>query len=202
MGTIEVESEGNDPGKAELFKLAGAAVFKDLRLVGLLNGYETDGLNWATNHMKDGRINAELPGGQGNVGMLITHAERKITAEIKGDRVWFNLLLQGRGTLIENNTDLDITRPKMIALVQHALEQSAKKQVQDVIIKLQRQYNADAVGFGQILHRNKPKEWKKLKSRWDRSFAKANIAVDVKLTIGSAGMSGPPLQLNQKENRK
>lgn len=202
MGAIEVEPDGNDQVKGGLFKLAGSAVFKEMRMVGLLNGEETDALNWATNHMEDGRINAALPDGQGNVGMLITHARRKITADTRGERIRFKVLLQGKGTLIENNTDLDISRPKYIALAEQALEKSAEKQVSDAMLKLQKQFDADAVGFGQILRRNKPKQWKSIQSQWERKFAEADIEVVVKLSIAGAGMAGPPLQWNKKEIRE
>ncbi|MFC3803457.1 Ger(x)C family spore germination protein [Cohnella sp. GCM10012308] len=202
MGAIAVEPEDKDPGKTGLFKLAGSAVFKETKMVGLLDGDETDGLNWATNHMKNGRINAELPQEQGNVGILVTHAEREITADIQGDRIRFTLLLQGKGMLFENNTKLDITRPNNIALVERALEATAEKQVQDVLRKVQKQFDADPVGFGLFLHQNKPKQWKTLQKQWGRSFAAAEIKVVVKLTIGGAGMAGPPLQWNKKEIRE
>ncbi|CAI6087739.1 Ger(x)C family spore germination protein [Cohnella sp. JJ-181] len=199
MGVIEVESEGKDQNKPGMFKLSGSGVFKQLKLVGLLDGYETDGLNWATNHMKDGRINAEIPGTKGNVGILITYASRKISIDTHGDRMQFKLLLQGKGTIIENNTELDVTRPKNVALVQHGLEKAAEKQVSEALNKLQKQFDADAVGFGQALYRNSPREWKAVKNQWDRKFAEAKLNVQVKLTIGGAGMVGPPLQLDEKE---
>jgi len=202
MGAIELGPEGNDPVKAGLFRLAGSAVFKEAKMVGLLDGRETDGLNWATNHMEDGRINAELPHGQGNVGMLVTHARRKITTDMNGDRVRIKVMLQGKGTLIENNSVLDITRPKNIVLAQQALERSAEQQVLDAVRKLQKQYHADAIGFGQMLRRNKPKQWRAIQYQWDRKYAEAEIDVVVKLTIGGAGMSGPPLQWNKKEIRE
>ncbi|WP_420872090.1 Ger(x)C family spore germination protein [Cohnella rhizosphaerae] len=202
MGAIEVEPEGNDPAKNGMFKLAGSAVFKKTKMVGKLDERETDGLNWATNHMKDKRINAALPGGQGNVGMLVTHAERKIAADASGDRIRFKILLQGKGALFENNTRLDVTRPKNIAIAKAALEKSARKQVADVLLKLQKEYGADVVGFGRLLHQNKPKRWKAIQSEWNRKFVEAEIAVDVRLDISGAGMAGPPLQWNPKEIRK
>ncbi|MDI4645784.1 Ger(x)C family spore germination protein [Cohnella hashimotonis] len=202
VGAIEVEPERKDSGRTGLFKLAGSGVFKETKMVGLLDGSETDGLHWAQNHMKNGRINAELPDGLGNVGILVTHAERKITADTKGERIRFELLLEGKAMLFENNSKLDISRPKNIARVERALETKAEKQVLDVLIRLQKQYGADPVGFGLFLHQNKPKQWKAMQNHWEQSFTKANIKVVVKLNVGGAGMAGPPLQWNQKEIRE
>ncbi|MCM3628314.1 Ger(x)C family spore germination protein [Paenibacillus glycanilyticus] len=200
MGVIEAVSEGSNPSnKTNMFKLSGAAVFKDLKLVGLLDGFEADGLNWANSHMKDGRINAELPEGIGNVGMVVVRASRMIKSDLRGDRIHFKIILHGKGTLIENNTDLDVSVPKNLTLVQHALEKSAEKQIHNAILKLQKQFKADAIGLGRELYRNKPTEWKAVQKEWDQKFAEAEVTVDVKLTIGGAGMAGPPLQLNAEE---
>ncbi|GMK44395.1 putative spore germination protein YfkR [Paenibacillus glycanilyticus] len=199
MGVIEADSEGSGQSKTSVFKLSGAAVFKNLKLVGLLNSYETDGLNWARDHMEDGRINSELPDGKGNVGMVVTHANRSITSEIKGDQIKFKILLQAKGALVENNSNLDVTRPQNLIFVQEALEKTAEKQIQDAINKLQKRFHADAVGLGRELYRNKPKEWKAIQTQWDNKFSEAYITVDVKLSIGGAGMAGPPLQLSEKE---
>ncbi|ACT01560.1 Ger(x)C family spore germination protein [Paenibacillus sp. JDR-2] len=199
MGVIEADSEGSGQSKTSVFKLSGAAVFKNLKLVGLLNSYETDGLNWARDHMEDGRINSELPDGKGNVGMVVTHANRSITSDITGDQIKFKILLQAKGALIENNSDLDVTRPQNLIFVQEALEKTAEKQIQDAIMKLQKRFHTDAIGLGRELYRNKPKEWRAVQTQWDSKFSEADITVDVKLSIGGAGMAGPPLQLSEKE---
>ncbi|CAM3396835.1 Ger(x)C family spore germination protein [Paenibacillus lupini] len=202
VGVIEADSEGSNPSKNNVFKLGGSAVFKDLKLVGLLDGNETDGLNWARGHMKDGRINAELVDGKGNVGMVVTHANRMIKTDLQGDRIQFKIILHGKGTLIENNTDLDVSLPKNLTLVQDALEKSAEKQIHVAVNKLQKQFKADAIGLGRELYRDKPNDWKLIRNEWDQNFAEADVTVDVTLTIGGFGMVGPPLQLNEEGIKK
>lgn len=198
MGVIEAETEGANQS-IPVFKLSGAAVFKNLKLVGLLNSYETNGLNWARNHMKDGRINTELPNEKGSVGMVVTHANRTITSDFNGDRIKFKIILKANGTLFENNSALNVNRPQNIALIQQSLERAAERQVKDAIVKLQKRFDADAIGLGRELYRNKPNEWKTIQAQWDRKFSEADVTVDVKLSISGAGMAGPPLQLNEKE---
>ncbi|GLX67875.1 Ger(x)C family spore germination protein [Paenibacillus glycanilyticus] len=199
MGVIEAESEGAGQSKTSVFRLSGAAVFKNLKLIGMLNGYETNGLNWLKNHMEDGRINAELPDGKGSVSMVVAHANRTITSKVKGDQIQFKIVLQAKGPLFENNSNLNVSRPQNLALIQHSLEEAAERQVQEVIVKLQKRYQTDAIGLGRELYRSKPRAWQAVQAEWDRKFAEADISVDVKLSISSAGMAGPPLQLNEKE---
>ena len=98
---------------------------------------------------------ADFPEGNGNVGMILTNTKRTITPEIRGNKIKFNIQLQGEGSLNENNTPLDVGQPKNLELVQKALEKSVEKQVRKFLSKIQKQYKVDIVGFGQEIYRNR-----------------------------------------------
>lgn len=201
MGVIGPERDSAEiqTNKDKLFKLAGSALFKDLKLVGFLDDNETNGFLWATDRMKNGRVNAELPNDGGMVGIVLNRAKRTITSNINGDKVKIKLQLQGQGSIVENNTRLDIGRPNNLEMVEKALEKSVEREVREVVTKLQKQYKVDNVGFGQAIYRSKPKQWKALKSQWDSRFPDVDVAIAVKIDLDGAGMAGPPLQLNPKE---
>ncbi|MGO4543627.1 Ger(x)C family spore germination protein [Paenibacillus sp. 2TAB23] len=204
MGVIEPErfSEATKGNENKIFNLTGTAVFKDLKLIGFLDDTETSGLMWATDRMKFGRINAALPDRGGTVGIVLSHAERKITSKVSGDNIKVNIQLHGQGSFVENNTRLDISRPQNLLLVQHALEKSVELQIRKALTKIQKRYQVDSTGFGQEIHRNKPKQWKALKDQWDSKYPELDISIDVRLSINGAGMAGPPLQLKEKETIK
>ncbi|MFC5648017.1 Ger(x)C family spore germination protein [Paenibacillus solisilvae] len=201
MGVIEpdVVLKGMKQSENNMFRLSGTAIFKNFKLAGFLNGKETGGLLWVTGKMKLGRVTANLPEGNGNVGMVLTSTKRRITPVIRGNKVKIIVQLQGEGSLYENNTLLDVGQQKNLELVQHALEKSVEKQVQDFLSKIQKQYKVDIVGFGQEIYRNQPKQWKALKEQWDTKFPEADISIAVKLNVRGSGMAGPPLQWNEKE---
>ncbi|MBM7564868.1 Ger(x)C family spore germination protein [Paenibacillus sacheonensis] len=199
-GVIEVQhSPGGSNDKNNIFKLAGSALFKDLKVVGFLDGVDTDGFMWATDRMKHGRVSTELPNGAGIVGVMLNHADRKIKAEVIGDRIKVNIRLSGQGSLVENNSALDISRPKNVALVEKCLEKTVQKQVRSTIDKLQRQYKVDSIGFGRDIYQNRPKQWNAVKSQWDPKYQNAEVSIEVKIQLKGSGMAGPPLQLKDKE---
>ncbi|TDL75675.1 Ger(x)C family spore germination protein [Rhodococcus qingshengii] len=202
LGVIERDALSEGGKESKLFKLSGSAIFKDLNLVGFLNENETNGFLWVTDRMKYGIINARLPEDDGTVGMILVNANRKITSEISGDKIKFKIKLQGEGTLWENNSPLDVSHPENLKLVRKAFEKSIKKQVIDVVSKVQKQYKVDSVGFGQEMYRDKPKQWKALEEQWDHKFPDVDVSVDVKLNVSGTGMSGAPLQLKEKEIKK
>lgn len=199
VGVIESDIHSKDPHK-QLFRLAGAGVFKDLKLSGLLDINETLGLMWVTDKLKFGRITANLPEGNGGVGMLITHADRKIITQTGHDSVQFKIQLEGQGNLAENNSGLDINEPKNLKLVTKALEDAAKKQVQDVIFKIQKKYKVDSVGFGYEIYKHNPEKWAILKNQWDTRFPEADISVEVNLIINGEGMVHSSFEAKEKES--
>ncbi|MCU6791853.1 Ger(x)C family spore germination protein [Paenibacillus sp. WQ 127069] len=199
VGVVEPEIHSNDPHK-QIIRVAGAGVFKDLKLAGLLDVNETSlGLMWVTDKLKVGYITANLPKENGAVGMVLTHADRKIITQTQHDSVQFRIQLEGQGILDENTTALDINEPKDLKLIKKALEDEAKKQVQNFIFKIQKKYKVDSVGFGQEIYKNYPDKWDIWKNQWDMRFPESEISIEVNLTIKGAGMVHSSFESRGKE---
>lgn len=201
MGVIakEVLQKESNTNKSNKLKLAGTAIFKDFKEVGILNDKQTEGLNWIRSKLRFCRVTAKLPDDKGNVGVLLNHAKRKITSEVNGDQVKLHIELQGMGSLIENNSALDIRKRENIMLVQESIEKTVKEFVMDAVTKIQTQYQTDSFGFGQVVRRNHPNAWKTLKPDWDSKFQEVEVAIDVKITVSDSGMAGPQLFLKEEE---
>lgn len=196
VGVVEPEFRSNDPHK-QIFRVAGTGVFKDLKLSGLLDEKESLGQIWVSGKLKSSHITAELPKGSGQVGMIINHVNRKIVTQIQQDAVHFKVQLEGQGSLLENNSALDINVPTDLIIIQKALEDAAKKLVHDFIVRIQKDYKVDSVGFGHEISKNYPNQWSRMKDQWDMRFPEADISIDVNLKIHGAGMIHSTLELRE-----
>lgn len=57
-----------------------------------------------------------------------------------------------------------------------------------------RSLNADIYGFGEAVKRKHPREWKTMKSKWDKIFPQIKLAIKVETTVFSSGeLLKPPL---------
>jgi spore germination protein KC len=182
-----------------ILKLAGIAVFdQDLSLLGFLDMEETRNYNWIIGILKRRTLAADIK--EGNVSVTLTELKTKIIPQkIKGQQIGFTVELSGEGELGENNTDLDLDKLKNLEYLQKEMEKQAKEQIEETITKVQKKYKVDIFGFGEVLHKQKPMEWKSLKKEWDHHFAKADITVKVDLKINRIGMSGPSLLFKESE---
>ncbi len=60
----------------------------------------------------------------------------------------------------------------------------------NVLKKIQQQYQTDVSGFGNSLRIEYPKVWEKVKKNWDQTFSEVPITYEVKINIKDYGTSG------------
>lgn len=203
MGAISLkprsDAEGGKNRSKQTFRLSNTAIFKDLKLKGYLDDVETQYLLWVTGKLKKGTLYAQFPEQEGAISVKIMQTERQITSRVKGKKVKFTIHLKGKGVVVENQTRLDFSNPNNIHRAEDALQQSVQKGVQKLIVDVQKKYESDIFGFGETIHKQNNKAWKKLKSQWSEAFAEAQVTVDVEFVVTRAGMSGPSPHLREQD---
>ncbi|TMV48034.1 Ger(x)C family spore germination protein [Paenibacillus mesophilus] len=201
LGVIELKpvKEKGKAGATKTFDLTGTAVFKDLKLVGYLNGRDTQLMLWVTGKLKDGSLAVELPGTEDTVNVKLTEAKRKISPKVENGKVTFAIRLEGKGTVEEDTSHLDFANPDNLHLVENELEKLIGKRMRKMIADVQKTYDSDIFGFGEVLHKKNNKAWRQLKSNWNETFAEAEFTIDTDFVVIRAGMTGPSLQLREQE---
>ena len=204
VGVLEpaVFHKPGENGEEKLFRINGTAIFKSGKLIGYLNNTETHEFLWFQENKRSDKIAADLPEDKGNVGYYITSASYKIGVDARGASPKFDIRLKASGDLFENNSPLDVSDAKNLAVIKKAIEDKIKRDMQAFLRKIQIKYKADIVGFGQQLQRDQPKVWRGLEENWDQTFAAAEITVSVDVNINNTGAIGPALQLKEKEIEK
>jgi spore germination protein KC len=91
------------------------------------------------------------------------------------------LHLNGEGTIVENNTSLDPTKPKDLQLIQDELSQTTQVSVGQLVKKVQKQYKTDIFGFGERVHQQYPYQWKTMKQQWNQNFPDLHVSVSVNI---------------------
>ena len=185
-------------GEDMQFRLNETAVFNRFKLAGFLNRTETHEFLWFRNSKKGDEISANLPGGKGNAGLSVKKSKIKIDVVPKGERFKLLVQIKAGGDLLENNTKLDVTQAKNIAIIEEALENQVEHDIKLLLRKLQK-YKSDIIGFGSLLERKHPKKWRTVQEQWEMYFSTAEVSVSVKLDIDNTGLIGPSLQLEEKE---
>lgn len=187
----------------EGFRIVGPGIFnKDLKLVGFLNVEEGWAMRWVAGNLKKLTVSATISQEEGNVSMDIYKLGSKIQPVIQGDKIKILVTLTGQGAVRENNTNLDLTQTKNIALLQNALDKQVEETVLRTITKVQKKYGTDVFGFSDAIRRKNLPLWKSVRNDWETEFREAEISVNAKLTVRRIGVTGPSLHLNPIEIKK
>lgn len=187
LGVLELD-ESNDENITKRVKFSGTAVFKKDKLVGYLNEKETFGFNWAIGKMQNGAIiSPSLVDKEHLSSLEIKKVNSRIKPEIKNEKISFNIEVDAKVTLIEEQSTAGIIEPKemldYLKEVEGKVQKEIEEQIKSVVNKSQHELKSDIFGFGSTLNRKYPKEWNKVKENWSDIFPTVNYTTTVNVKI-------------------
>lgn len=176
------------PKKNE-FKLSGGAVLKDYKLIGWIGEKENRAIAMVRNKVKSEII--DIPYNGKVVSYIITDASCKKHVSEMGEKIKvdLNIFVEGYIQQYPNNDKEDVFNPQIIEQVQEKVSETIKKGIEDSVNKLQKKYNADAIGIAEYIYKFKPNLWEKVNEDWDEVFPNLDINVIVDTKIRRAGLT-------------
>lgn len=161
-----------------------SVVIKDYKAVGELTDNETRLLNLIkrdNEHIID--INVQHKGIP--VTYDISKTRRKINVDEKNGKIVLNININTEGDITQHRIGIKgaIEDEKQIKEVEKLVEDKIKKVTEDLVLKLQKEYNTDVIGVKENIYEFKPKLYKKVSKDWDEYFRsmEVNIQVDSKI---------------------
>jgi spore germination protein KC len=179
-------------GKVESYQLAGIGLFKEDKLIDIVNGPETMGISLVRDGMINTIIQAPCPDKkQGNLVFKITNYQRKTKLSISGKQVNYDVNLLIDGDLGDQTCTMDLLDPDK----KSKTEQSINSEIKNKIIKLftrSAALNTDVYGIGRQLHRQHPGEWHSLEKGWESRLKKISFDAHVKTNIRRSDLTSNP----------
>lgn len=179
--------------------IVGTAIFKKDKMVGTLNMKETRGLLWLKDKVKGSTISIKPKEEAGNIIMTPTVGNIKYNPQIIDGRWIMNLNINMEGDIVQNETNLNLMNENILKKMKSQFEETLKERVAQTVEKIQQEYKADVIGFGKRFHQKYPKEWKKVREKWDEQFAQVKVNVNVYAKVRRSGYIGPPAGLPLEE---
>ena len=185
---IEPENEERSP----FLFVAGSAIFKEDKMVGLLDEEQTRGILWVTDKVSDGIVALDFNGIDISLEILDSkgkfdakYSDGKITVKSKAEVVFSLGEYQGAGRFDEET----IEKMKTMA------EDKIKKEIKEAFGKVQEK-GADIFGVGNYFYRFDYKKWQGFKENFEELYKNAEIQVDVDAEIIRTGSLLEPIEAN------
>lgn len=183
----KVKSQEKDQEQSEENKnceLNGTAVFKNQRLVGYLSPEESKYFLFITDGIKGGVLPISSTGNTDiDSSLEIFHNKTNLSYEKKNGKLIIKVKIKTKvvlGEVMEMSIELN---EEDIKKMEKQSSELLKKQMQNLIKKVQKEYNSDIFGFGNMIYRKNPKLWAQLSDQWDNIFPTLEVEVEPKVEI-------------------
>lgn len=183
--------QGSQPQK-QTFSIAGSAVFKSDRMVGLLNEKENQGQLFLSNQVKGGTIPIAIESSDKNASIRLKGSKTRIKPVFSQDGVTLDINIKAEGDLLEEDNDVfRISKTdfkKVEELTRHEIERRCRLALQKSL-----ELESDIFGFGDKIHRSDPQQWQQIKDQWNDIFPTLQVNINVEFKLKQTGVLGDPL---------
>ncbi len=167
----------------------GAAVFREGKMVGTLNGDETSIYSMFRGQYDRRIYTIKDPLKPGNLVIMdVSQADKpRIKIKLTGEGPIIEARLSLEGNVLGVNSLIDYSLPRYRSLLEQAFEELIEQQARDLVEKTQQEYRSDIIGFGNKARRLvlTQKDWEQL--NWPALFEEAQVSVDVEYKIRRTG---------------
>lgn len=183
------------------YKIAGMAVFKDDRLVGILNDHETRGFLWITGKVKSGIIALKSRKLQDSwVSLEIKNAKSKTGVKIKEGMPQIEVAIQETSSLGEVTGPFAINAADKLKMLEKEQDKQIKSDAESALNKALKILKTDIFGFGQEFYRSYPKQWAAVEDSWEQKLPSLKVRLKIKSNIEITGEKTNSTTAAKKEN--
>ncbi|MCG8481843.1 MAG: Ger(x)C family spore germination protein, partial [Clostridia bacterium] len=171
--------------------LKNMAVFKDNKKIGVLNEKETLCFGLITN--KEIKSNYMITEDKKNndeyfSGFRILHNKSEIKTQIKKDKLLVSVNIDIQASLEEYAKSKDLVDIEAIKDFERRLSEQIKKDIEQVINKVQLEYQSDIFGFGHKFFQQHTRQWnEEYKDQWDEIFPDVKTQVNANVKVLNTG---------------
>ncbi|MBY0026008.1 Ger(x)C family spore germination protein [Priestia aryabhattai] len=190
----------SEPGSS--LRASGIAVLKQGKLVDWLYGKPARGTVWILDKIQGTDINIDWEGKKEAIAYQTVRQKTSVAAQVKNGQPHISVHTRVEGDIGEMEVPVDITNPKVIPKIEQSVRKEIKKELKKAVEHAQKN-KTDIFGFGEVVHRTRPNQWKKLKPEWnDVYFPKLNVDITVEAYVRRAGLRNKSFLSGIKENQK
>ncbi|MCW3794117.1 Ger(x)C family spore germination protein [Paenibacillus sp. LS1] len=180
-------------------KLDGLAVFKKDKLVGMIDKAPADALILAMGEANAPEVMVKAPRGEGDIFIKLNENNSSLHPTVKDDKVTVTVQLYAKGVVVDNESNYGDLREKEILELNDAIHKKIKEDIVEGVRLIQQKYHADILGIGRSIHQHLPKEWDKMKDRWDDIYPDVEVNVIPHVIIENVGVVNKPIGVVEED---
>lgn len=176
--------------------LLGTAIFKSDKLVGYLDSEETKYFLFAINKINKGilALKEDASNKVDDITLEIFKSKTKTKSLYIDNKLKINLDIKTEVAIGEVGTTTDYINEKNRKKLKKDADKFLKTSVENVIKKVQKEFDSDIFGFGMFIREDHPSIWKIVERDWDKLFKELDVTVDVDISLKNSGLLSKTLK--------
>ncbi|WP_434749060.1 Ger(x)C family spore germination protein [Paenibacillus amylolyticus] len=180
-------------------KLEGLAIFKKDKLVGMMDKAPADALILAMGEANAPEVMIKAPRGKGSLFIKLNENNASLHPRVENGKVTVTIELYAKGVVVDNESYYGDRQEEEILRINEAIHQKIKEDIEEGVHLVQKKFKADILGIGRSIHQHLPKEWKKVKDRWDVLYPEVNVTVNPHVIVENVGIVNKPIGVVEED---
>ncbi|NLX71408.1 MAG: Ger(x)C family spore germination protein [Clostridiales bacterium] len=177
-------------------KTEGTAVFRDGKLVGWLDQYQTRGYLFVADKVGNPVISFSAPESKISIEIIQSTGKKSVIFK-NGEPARLSVQIRLEGNIGEYIGKEMLSKPEDIHKIEKMLSEEVKKEINMALNKAQKDYSSDIFGFGEYVHKYYPKYWKKAMDEWNDVFSRLPADIRVEAKIRHTGLIKSPMKKDE-----
>lgn len=182
---IQIESRETNPFPR--IRIGKMAVFKEDRLIDVLDTNESRALSWFIGRSKGRSVVFPDKLGKAQTGISVEIIKGPVRIRPRKTKDGIIMEITGTGDGILRETENIANNSGTIAQLERAVERILKEQVERTIRHAQ-QTGADFLGYARIIHGDYPDVWHRISGNWEQEFPRIRSRVHFDIDIVRFGL--------------
>lgn len=164
-------------------KIDTLGIFKDDKLLGWATQDESKGINLLTNNIENFYVKTKCE--DKYMMNYVENIKTKTNIDLQNNKV--KVKISGKVTILETNCKIDLENPDNIKKIEQDIKNELNRIIQESSYLVQKKYNTDVLGYGKLIHKKNPNNWKKIKNNWNEIFKNLKIEPEFDIKIEDQG---------------
>ena len=193
LENIEVLPHGALMGRINLIKedgknileISGASIYKDGKLIGMLDDLDIIGYNWLRDRYKS--VDVSFPYKDMHVNIDINSGHTRVRPVIRGNKLIYRIDVKASGSIehISSYPDLE-NDTSLLNELNTVTGRKIKSYINETVKRAQDQ-RIDYLGFEKVLEHTYPELWEQTKDDWDNIFPNIQVEIHTNISIKNTG---------------
>lgn len=165
-----------------------AAIISDQGLVGWLDCTEMQSFLFLTHEVRRGVLSIRDEENNRDISLRIITNKTLVNPIYKEGELTMRVQVETKAVLLEFGNDIGAICPEERVRLEAQAGKALQELLEEVVERVQREYQTDIFGFGQTLKREHPSLWREKASHWEETFTQLEIQIDVSIDILRSGL--------------